>query len=105
MSVVTEPERKKLADAFKRRGMREHVRALGRRLWTEHFIREWMRYLRVPPHDNDYLTLPRGAPCPRCGSMSPDRTATGTLICVNFPGGWAERCLGCQTVWLHEERF
>ncbi len=105
MSLVTELERKRLADVFKKRGMREHVRALGRRDWSEGFVREWMRYLRVPPYDGDYPVLHRGAPCPRCGSVSADRTATGTLICANFPGGWAERCLGCQTIWLHEERF
>lgn len=102
---IAETERQLLAAAFARRGMREHVKALGRREWSEGQVVEWCRYLRVPPHRDDYPILPRGSPCPRCGSRSADRTATGTVVCLIFPGGWAERCLGCRSVWLHEERF
>ncbi len=89
--------------AFRRRGMLAHVRALARRELEPTLAAEWLRYLRVPPPQDDYPVLPRGAPCPRCGSRSADRTATGTMLVVSFPGGWAERCLGCRTVWLHEE--
>ncbi len=85
--------------------MRDHVRALSRREWSEDHVLEWQRLLKIPPHENDYPILPRGSPCPRCGSRSADRTATGTVVCVSFPGGWAERCLGCRARWLHEEQY
>jgi hypothetical protein len=94
-----------LLAAFQRRGMRDHVRALRSRAWTDDFVLEWLRYLKIPPHQDDYPILPRGALCPRCSSRSPDRTATGTVLVVAFPGRWAERCLGCRAVWMHEERF
>jgi hypothetical protein len=91
--------------AFRRRGMREHVRALGRGQLEPSLVEEWLRLLKIPPHEADYPVLPRGSACPRCGSRSPDRTAAGTYVPVSFPGGWAERCIGCQATWLHAERF
>ncbi len=65
--------------AFRRRGMLAHVRALAHRELEPTLAAEWLRYLRVPPHQDDYPVLPRGAPCPGCGSRSADRTATGTI--------------------------
>jgi hypothetical protein len=99
------PERQLLASAFRRRGMRDHLRALARREWTEDLVLAWLRYLKVPPHQDDYPIHPRGAPCPRCGSKSANRTATGTMLVVSFPGRLAERCMGCRAVWVHEERY
>ena len=63
---IANQERQLLAAAFQRRGMREHVHALGRREWCEDHVVEWCRFLRVPPHQDDYPVLPRGVPCPRC---------------------------------------
>lgn len=94
-----------LAAAFRRRAMERHVRALERGQLSPGLVVEWLRLLKIPPHEADYPVLPRGAPCPRCGSRSPDRTATGTCATISFPGGWKEICLGCQASWLHAERF
>lgn len=84
---IADQERQLLAAAFLRRGMRGHDRALGRREWSDGHVLEWCRYLHVPPHQDDYPVLPRGVPCPRFGSRSPDRTATGTTVVVSFPVG------------------
>jgi hypothetical protein len=85
--------------------MDRHVQALGRRELSPGLVVEWLRLLKIPPREADYPVLPRGAPCPRCGSVSKDRTAAGTFVPFSFPGGWAERCIGCHATWLHVERF
>jgi hypothetical protein len=96
--------RNALAEAFARRGMWEHRRLLLGAQWSREWELEWMRFLQVPPHEVDYPVLPRGAACPRCGELSANRTATGTFVPVSFPGGWAERCVGCGATWVHVER-
>jgi hypothetical protein len=102
---IEPPALQQLDVAFRRRGMQRHVRALERQQLAPTLVVEWLRLLKIPPHENDYPVLPRGAPCPRCGSISADRTATGTIATISFPGGWLETCLGCRMSWLHAERF
>ncbi len=94
-----------LDTAFRTRGMTEHVRLLATGRLAPALVREWLRLLRIPPHHDDYPVLPRGIACPRCGSWSENRMATGTFVPFSWPRGWAERCCGCHFTWLHEERL
>jgi hypothetical protein len=52
--------------------------------------------MKIPPHENDHPVLPRGAPCPRCGSRSPDRTATGTVATIASRAAGRRRASGAR---------
>jgi len=103
-----------LGRAFRARGMNQHLRdlrvyylALRRRLtsdklqlnWSEAFVIDWMKTLRVPPYENTYPLRAHGAPCPKCP------TAEGASIVTDrlFPGGARMRCQSCGSEWLEQE--
>jgi hypothetical protein len=104
-----------LGAEFARRGMRQHVSKLrvyyvalkkglttpGHDLevkWTEPFVIEWLKTLRVPPFEKAYPVRPRGSPCSRCQKSREQQSAVFTDS--NFPGGTKMRCRGCGTAWL-----
>ncbi len=104
----------KLGRAFRARGMNQHLRelsvyylALRHRLtsdklqlnWSEAFVIDWMKTLRVPPFEITYPLRGRGAPCPKCPA------AEGASICTDrlFPGGARMRCQSCGSEWLEQE--
>jgi len=108
---------RRLGQVFARRGMGEHVRKLrlyylallhdlttkGNDLdvkWTESFVLEWMRTLRIPPFEEAYEKRRFGSTCNRCGAV---RGAPGGVLteCV-FPGGARMRCQGCGSAWIEE---
>jgi len=103
-----------LGKAFSARGMDQHLRDLrvyylalrhgltSNKLqlnWSEAFVIEWMKMLRVPPFENSYPVLARGEPCPRCPSTAGSSVSTD---CV-FPGGARMRCQNCGCEWLEHE--
>lgn len=103
---VEDPEialAERISAFFKAHGMGPHLAHLRRYYagvrggkptgpWTRAHVHEWARMLRIPPHENDYPVLPRGAPCPGCDVSRP---YTATV----FPGGHLSRC-ACGTAWL-----
>lgn len=107
-----------LGDAFKRRGMDEHVRRLrlyflavrhgltkGRReldvKWSEAHLVAWMQTLQVPPYERALELRKPGGGCPSCGA------GQGTVPSVQtelvFPGGARMACRGCGRLWLELE--
>lgn len=108
-----------LGKAFSRRGMTQHVRllriyywALEKGLtspahelnvrWSEGFVIEWLKTLRVPPYDAVYSVHPRGAPCPSCGQSGGAQGAVN--VDVVFPGGARVRCQSCETAWIQDDQ-
>lgn len=108
-----------LGKAFTRRGMSQHVRllriyywALERGLtsqthelnvrWSEAFVLEWLKTLRVPPFDRAYPLLPRGTPCQTCAKTPGLQSALVTDVV--FPGGARVRCQGCNCAWIEDEK-
>ena len=107
----------KLGAAFIRRGMEQHAAnlriyyvAIHRRLaqgnkvdlhWSEPFVVEWMKTLRIPPYQLAYECRPRASACARCGRR-PNTEPTASTECV-FPGGARMRCQSCGAVWLEDE--
>lgn len=67
--------------------------------WSEAFVIEWMKTLRVPPFERSYPLRARGAPCPSC----PDTAASSVCTDRVFPGGARMRCQNCGCEWLEEE--
>jgi hypothetical protein len=67
--------------------------------WSEAFVIEWMKILRVHPFEDSYPLLARGAPCPRCP------TADAAAVCTDrlCPGGARMRCQTCGCEWLEQE--
>jgi len=103
-----------LGRAFRARGMDQHLRdlriyylALRHRLasnklqlnWSEAFVIEWMKTLRVPPFERSYPVLTRGAACPRCPKTHAASVCTDRV----FPGGARMSCQICGCEWLEEE--
>jgi hypothetical protein len=107
-----------LGRAMRKRGMDEHVRVLkayylalkhglttGRHnleiRWDEEHVIEWMKILRLAPHEKDYELRPRGSRCDRCrsGGKASDVHTEST-----FPGGSKMKCYACQAVWLERDR-
>jgi hypothetical protein len=62
--------------------MRDHVRFLTQRRLPAGLVIEWLKSRRT--HEHDYPVLLCGAPCPRCGALSENRTA---IRPVQLPGG------------------
>lgn len=106
-----------LGKAFTRRGMTQHVRllriyywALEKGLtsqthelnvrWSESFVIEWLKTLRVAPYDRAYPVLPRGTPCQKCSKSG----QAGLVVDVVFPGGARVRCQGCESVWIEDDQ-
>jgi hypothetical protein len=58
---------------------------------------EWLRVLRLPPHEHDYPVLPRMSDCRECPSSQ-------KVTQMTFPGGSKHRCGGCGAQWLELER-
>lgn len=103
----------RLAEEFKRRGMRRHVddlrvwyrgyRARSRAAlrekqppWTEGLVLEWLCTLQVPPFDRVLPVLEHGERGCAC-----DRKQVGdsAVACV-FPGGLVLQCFACGARWL-----
>jgi hypothetical protein len=101
-----------------RRGMEQHASnlriyylAIQRRLapgnkvdlrWSESFVVEWMKTLRIPPYQSAYECRPRGSACARC-VVPRGASPSACTECV-FPGGARMRCQTCGSVWLEDER-
>lgn len=62
-------------------------------VWSHELSIEWLRMLRLHPHENDYVVLPRMSSCPGC----PVSTKYTSGI---FPGGSKHTCGACKTTWL-----
>jgi hypothetical protein len=100
-----------LGREFKRRGMERHLWALRRfyreyllhetepRLWSFDLVIEWLCLLRIGPFDHVYKVLPRGAPCPRCGSAEA-RGAPAVWTEAVWSGGAKLHCTRCGAAWL-----
>lgn len=77
--------------------LREYWAALkaGRpsKVWSRELSIEWLRILRLPPHESDYPVLPRMADCPGCAISQKFTSAV-------FPGGAKFKCGACKTQWL-----
>jgi hypothetical protein len=68
--------------------------------WSEPFVLEWLRTLKVPPYADAYPVRPSGAPCPRCAQRGAQSATRTELV---FPGGVRMRCGTCETVWIEED--
>lgn len=86
-----------------RLGLREHVaraRAYyaatraGRPsdAWSHEMNVEWLRLLRLPPHEHDYPVLARMSLCPACD-------VSRKITLAVFPGGSKHKC-ACGAEWL-----
>lgn len=108
-----------LGKAFTRRGMSQHVRllriyywALEKGLtsashelnvrWSEAFVVDWLKTLRVPPYERSFPVLPRGTPCQRCGPKAGREGAR--VVDLVFPGGARMRCQTCEHVWIEDDQ-
>jgi len=78
-----------------RRGLTSNKLALN---WSEAFVIDWMKTLRVPPFESTYPLLARRAPCPRCPSSEASSVCTDRV----FPGGARMRCQTCGCEWLEQ---
>lgn len=107
-----------LGKEFRRRKMRDHLTRLrvyyfalrhglttsqGNGLdvhWSERFVIDWMKTLRVPPFDAALPVRPRGAKCEGC-----EKTGAQPWVYTDglFPGGVRMRCQTCGDVWLEHE--
>jgi hypothetical protein len=88
-----------------RRGLREHV-ARARQYyaalkagrtsdaWSHAMNIEWLRLLRLPPHEDHYPVRPRMSGCEKC------RGVGGLFTVTIFPGGSKSQCGGCGLQWL-----
>lgn len=107
----------RLGREFVRRGMADHAQklrlyylALQRGLasprhevdvrWTEPFVLEWLRTLRLPPDPDAYPVRPRGAACTQCAQRGTQPSTRTELV---FTGGVRMRCGTCDAVWLEED--
>jgi hypothetical protein len=98
---------------FRRRGMEVHARELrlwmlarrqGRNPrdgWSDAFVLEWLRLMRVPPHHTHYIVRRLGDPCPDCATR-PEHGSAATFTCVSWEGGQLTECLRCRAVWISE---
>lgn len=106
-----------LGRAFTERNMRDHLRrlrvyylALRHGLttgahaldiqWSERFVIDWMKTLRVPPFALALEQRPRGAACRRCPKAGDQPWVYTDGL---FPGGVRMRCQTCGEVWLEPE--
>lgn len=108
----------RLGEAFRSRGMEEHLRRLrvywlavrhgltkGRReldvKWSEAHLVSWMQALQVPPYEHALEVRRAGGGCPSCGA------GQGTVPSVQtelvFPGGSRMACRGCGRLWLETD--
>jgi hypothetical protein len=62
-------------------------------IWSHDMNIEWLRLLRLPPHENDYPVQPRMSPCPSCTTSRP-------FTMTVFPGGSKYKCASCDAQWL-----
>jgi hypothetical protein len=101
----------RLGREFSRRGMREECRRLrlyylalehglcvGKNridvAWDEGLVVEWLRILRVPPHDRHY-PVRSSTLCAGCEHRA------GTVVTkLVFPGGARMECLQCGARWI-----
>lgn len=107
----------RLGREFVRRGMNDHARRLrlyylalkhglttkGNDVefrWSEAFVVEWMRTLKVPPYKDDYPSRPRNSKCLKCNDRSsqPSITTVGSL-----PDGAKMRCGTCGAIWIETD--
>ena len=65
--------------------------------WDEDMVLSWAALWRIPPLDNVYPRLEKGARCP-CGKS--DDTAQSTHTEGVFPEGHLSCCRACGTTWL-----
>jgi hypothetical protein len=86
------------ADLRRRQTGRARARAKD---WDETMVLRWLALLRIPPFDQVYPVLPRGAPCPTCGARG-ERAAPATFVRSVWPGGSLCECRRCGTLWLNE---
>ncbi|MDQ3265643.1 MAG: hypothetical protein M3Y59_18625 [Myxococcota bacterium] len=106
-----------LGREFSKRGMRDHRARLrvyyfalkhgltsGQHAldvqWSERFVIDWMKTLRVPPFEQALQIRARGAPCGQCrqSGQQPWIYTDGV-----FPGGVRMRCQTCGDLWLEAE--
>lgn len=94
----------RVAKELKRLGLQEHVTRLRQHYWNVRAGREssawnhdlsieWLRLLRLPPHENDYPVRPRMSQCGKCHGGS---HYTVTV----FPDGSLHACGVCGARWL-----
>lgn len=107
----------RLGQEFVKRGMNDHARRLrlyylalkhglttrGNDVefrWSEAFVVEWMRTLKVPPYTDDYPMRPRNSRCNKCNdrSQQPQINTIG-----NLPDGAKMRCGNCGAVWIESD--
>lgn len=106
-----------LGREFSQRGMRDHLArlrvywfALKHGLttganaldvhWSERFVIDWMKTLRVAPFDRALEQRPRGAKCKQCPTSGAQPWVYTDGL---FPGGVRMRCQTCGDVWLEPE--
>lgn len=63
------------------------------KVWSHDLSVEWLRVLRLSPHEADYPVLPRMSDCPGC-------TVSQKFTAMNFPGGAKFKCGACKSQWL-----
>lgn len=63
------------------------------KVWSHDLSVEWLRALRLSPHESDYPVLPRMSDCPGC-------TVSQKFTAMNFPGGAKFKCGACKSEWL-----
>lgn len=65
--------------------------------WSEEFVVEWMKTLKLPPYSSEYPTRPRSSPCAKCKDRSSQPAITTVSV---LPYGAKMRCGTCGAVWL-----
>jgi hypothetical protein len=103
-----------IAERFKEHGMKEHLESLRayyrarrqrkranarakRPPWDEDLVLKWAALWRIPPFEDTYPRLRRGASC-RCGAQW--KHGGGVFVETVFPEGRVLHCRECHLEWL-----
>lgn len=66
--------------------------------WSEAHLTDWLRTLRLPPHENELELRAKGSGCPAC--PRPFGAVPSTRTVLVWPEGARLRCDGCGREWL-----
>lgn len=106
-----------LGRAFRERGMNAHLAKLrvyyfavqkgltsgAHELdvrWSERFVLDWLKTLRVPPYEDAIPLRPRSSGCETCRARGDQPWIYTDGL---FPGGVRMRCQTCGETWLEED--